>query len=116
MIKILFLTTFFLSATFFSQTTSCNDLVQYAKSADSYPDRVNPFNSTMIAKAEYYTVDNGGLVIAYLKSNDFDYSGKPYIFCGISAQRWAKFKSEGSYGSWGEAFHQYIMDYKCNCN
>lgn len=112
--KILFCTALFLAAGLQAQT--CNELVQYAKSEDSYPDRITPINSSMLAKAEYYQVNGGGLVIAYLKSNDYDYTGRPYIFCGISSQRWAKFKSEGMFGSWGESFHAYIRDYTCNCN
>lgn len=112
--KILFFTALFITAGFQAQT--CSELVQYAKSEDSYPDRVIPVNSSMLAKAEYYQVDGGGLVIAYLKSNDYDYTGRPYIFCGISTQRWAKFKSEGMFGSYGKAFHEYIRDYTCDCN
>ncbi|MCG2760601.1 MAG: hypothetical protein L6407_05265 [Candidatus Delongbacteria bacterium] len=104
------------STLYSSQSTSCSDLVSYAKSEDPYPDRVSPYGSTMIAKAEFYQVEGGGLVIAYLKSNEYDYSGKPYIFCGISRERWAKFKSVGMYDGWGEAFHQYIMDHTCDCN
>ena len=104
----------FFAAGFQAQT--CSELVQYAKSEDPYPDRVTPYGSSMLAKAEFYEVDGGGLVIAYIKENDYDYSGKPYIFCGISSQRWSKFKSEGIYGgSYGKAFHAYIMDYTCNC-
>lgn len=98
------------------QAQTCSELVQYAKSEDPYPDRVAPYGSSMLAKAEFYEVDGGGLVIAYIKQNDYDFSGKPYIFCGISSQRWAKFKSEGMYsGSYGKAFHAYIMDYTCDC-
>ena len=111
--KFLFCAALFFAAGFQAQT--CSELVQYAKSEDSYPDRVMPLSSSMLAKAEYYRVDGAGLVIAYIKENDYDFSGKPYIFCGISPQRWSKFKSEGMYGSYGKAFHAYIMDYTCNC-
>ncbi len=113
---ILLISALFFTTVYNAQGTSCSDLVRYAKSSDSYPDRVSPLTSSMLAKAEYYQVDGGGLVIAYLKSSDYDFSGKPYIFCGISSQRWAKFKSEGMYGSYGKAFHDYIMDYTCDCN
>lgn len=99
----------------YTQSASCSDLVSYAKSEDSYPDRVLPMGSSMLAKVEYYRVNGGGLVIAYIKKNDYDYTGTPYIFCGISSQRWAKFKSEGMFGSWGESFHAYIREYTCNC-
>ncbi len=73
-------------------------------------------DSSWLVKVEYYQVDyDGGLVIAYIKKNDYDFKGKPYIFCGISSQRWSAFKTEGLYGSYGEAFHKYIMDYTCDC-
>lgn len=101
---------------FQAQTSSCSDLVRYAKSEDSYPDTVRPITSSMLAKVEYYEVDGGGLVLAYIKKNEYDFTGSPYIFCGISSQRWSKFKSEGMYGSWGESFHAYIREYTCNCN
>ena len=45
----------------------------------------------------------------------YDFRGKPYIFCGISSYTWTKFTSDGTYNSWGKAFHKYIMDNKCNC-
>ena len=113
--KILILATLFIATIFSAQSMSCNDLVNYAKSSDSFPDVVKPLNSSMIAKAEYYKVDGGGIVIAYLKSNDYDFTGKPYIFCGISAQRWFNFKLDGLSGSYGKAFHEYIREYTCDC-
>ena len=100
-----------------AQSVSCEDLVEYAMSKDSYPDTVRPYDSSFLVKAEYYYVAySSGLVIAYIKTNDWDYRGKPYIFCGISQSRWNTFKSEGMYsGSYGKAFHTYIMDYTCDC-
>lgn len=114
--KILLYVVLSIPSFFSAQDSSCNDLVRYAKSEDSYPDTVRPITSSMLAKVEYYEVNGGGLVIAYIKKNDYDFTGSPYIFCGISSQRWAKFKSEGMYGSWGESFHAYIREYTCNCN
>lgn len=85
-------------------------------SKDRYPDRVNTMGSSMLVKAEYYQVDyNAGLVIAYIKNNEYDFKGKPYIFCGISSTRWSNFKSKGLYESWGKSFHEYIMDHTCDC-
>lgn len=72
--------------------------------------------STMLAKVEYYRLDDMGFVVAFIKSNDYDIYGKPYIFCGISLDRWDAFVNGAIYGgSWGESFHQYIRDYTCNC-
>lgn len=107
----------FLQFCFFglSQDMSCSQLVQFAKSQDKYPNIVTPFASSMLVKVEYYKVSGGGLVIAYIKKNDFDYIGNPYIFCGISSNRWSQFTAAGPYG-WGEAFHKYIRSYTCDCN
>ena len=100
-----------------AQTVSCNDLVRYAKSKVNNPFTVNTVGSSLLAKVEYYPVDyNSGLLIAYIKQNDYDYVGMPYIYCGINSRRWNEFKFEGIVKSWGEAFHKYIKDYTCDCN
>lgn len=104
------------SCMFFAQSVSCNDLVNYAKAKDPYPDVVRTYGSSMLVKAEYYEVEDTGLVIAYIRKNEYDFTGKPYIFCGISSRRWSTFKIEGITGSYGKAFHAYIMDYTCNCD
>ena len=104
-----------LSLTSFSQEVRCNDLLDYVKSEDSYPQTVSCFNSSMLVKVERYEADGVGVVVAYIKENDYDFSGKPNIFCGISSYAWTNFTSDGVYDSWGKAFHKYIMDNKCNC-
>ena len=105
-----------ISSLFFAQSVSCNDLVEYVQKKTSYPDRVTPMTSKMLAKVEYYEVDDSGLVIAYIKRNEWEFSGKPYIFCGISYRRWSAFKSDGMINGYGEAFHKYIIDYTCKCD
>jgi hypothetical protein len=104
--------------TTFGKTTnaqvSCNELINSVQQYQ-YKDNVSCFNSSMLTKAYYYVIDDIGFVIAYIKQNDSDIFGKPYIFCNISEKRWNTFKSEGMYNSWGQAFHDYIYDYKCNC-
>lgn len=99
-----------------AQTISCQELYEVVTENYDNRDAVNVMMSTMLTKAVYYTVDGNGFVVANIKRNDFDMQGAPYIFCGISSQRWARFKSEGMYGSWGEAFHKYIRDYICDCD
>ena len=69
----------------------------------------------MLAEVEYYELQNMGFVVAYIKSSDYDFTGKPYIFCGISSYTWSSFKTSGMMGSWGESFHEYIMDHTCDC-
>lgn len=76
-----------------SQTLSCQELFEIVTENYDKVDRVTPLSSTMLAKVNYYTLEGTGFVVAYIKKNDFDFQGSPYIFCGISGQRWAKFKS-----------------------
>jgi len=97
-----------------AQSTSCQELFE-AVTEYYTDDSAGCFGSTMLIKVEYYRIDGNGYVIAYIKRNDYDFRGSPYIFCGISQQRWNYFKTNGIYGSWGESFHEYIRDYTCNC-
>lgn len=109
----------FLSLSYFTsngQGISCQDLYEIVTEEGYNYGSTSCYGSTAIAKAEYYTLEGTGFVIAYLKSNSYDYSGKPYIFCGVSSQRWSAFKSSGSSGSWGEAYNEYIREMSCNCN
>jgi hypothetical protein len=98
-----------------SQSISCQELYETIIEEGSNTSSVTCYNSTMLVKAEYYTYDGMGFVIAFIKNNKYDFSGKPYIFCGISYQRWISFKSSGIVDGWGEAFHEYIRDYTCDC-
>jgi len=98
-----------------AQSISCQELFEIITDYHDTRDNVITIGSSMLAKATHYTVDGDGFVIAYIKSNDYDFLGKPYIFCGISSQRWSRFKIEGMTGSWGESFHNYIREYTCNC-
>ena len=98
-----------------AQDISCADLFDYVTSQSRYPSTVNCFNSEWLVKVQRYELEGTGFVVAYIKQNDYDYRGKPYIFCGISSYNWSMFRSSGMTGSWGEAFHQYIRDYTCNC-
>lgn len=106
---------FFFSLGVTVQSISCQKVFDIVTEDYDYRDVLNPLMSTMLAKVTYYTLDGNGFVVAYIKKNEYDFQGKPYIFCGISSQRWSKFKSEGMFGSWGESFHAYIREYTCNC-
>lgn len=97
-----------------SQDLTCKEVIEILQSIESYPDRVYCYSSSWLQKVEYYDVKGDGYVIAYIKPNEYSYTYKPYVFCGISNQRWRAFKMN-SYNSCGEAFNQYIMDYQCNC-
>lgn len=99
----------------YSQSIRCSELKEILEVKAELVTSSTCFGSTALVKAEYYTSNGEGYAIVYLKSNEYDISGKPYVFCGISNTRWNKFVSEGRYGSWGKAFNTYIRDYLCNC-
>ena len=105
---------FVFSNTTKAQDVSCSELVTYVKSK-AYPSSQTCFGSSFLAKVDRYEVDGNGLVIAWIKKNEMDFTGKPYIYCGISSTTWSYFTSAGMMGSWGKAFHQYIKDNNCNC-
>jgi len=99
-----------------SQTISCQELYETVTKNNRPTSSATCMGSTMLAKAEYYTYQGTGYVVAYIKKNQYDFKGTPYIFCGVSSYRWSSFRSKGMTGSWGTAFHEHIMDNKCNCN
>ncbi|MAZ72341.1 MAG: hypothetical protein CMC70_04255 [Flavobacteriaceae bacterium] len=99
-----------------AQSISCQELFEIVTENYESKDEVTCYLSSMLTKATYYQLEGMGFVVGYIKSNDFDLYGKPYIFCGISTARWRAFKSAGVYGSWGESFHEYIREYTCDCN
>ena len=80
-----------------AQSISCQKLFEIVTSDYEQRDQVTCFNSSMLTKAIYYRWEGMGFVVGYIKSNDYDFSGKPYIFCGISESRWRSFKSGGMY-------------------
>lgn len=106
---------FFASFCLNAQGVSCQRLFQEISKEYDYRENQAIFNSSMLTRAIYYEYANSGFVVAYIKRNDYDFSGTPYIFCGISRSRWRSFKNEGLLGSWGKSFHKYIRNHTCNC-
>lgn len=94
---------------------SCDTLVSEVRRFGKLVETKTPFSSESIAKAEYYTYKNAGFVLVYFKRDGSLYSSTPYIYCEISNQLWKSFINGASYGSWGQAFRQYIERNKCNC-
>ena len=113
-ITLIFLSLFTVTITN-AQSVSCQDAYDYVVKNHDHRDSTNCFGSSMLTKVEYYQLDGQGYVVAYIKQNDYDITGRPYLFCNISKQRWNTFKIEGAYYSWGKKFHEYIIDNKCNC-
>lgn len=101
-----------------SRKISCNDLiVSVMDLADSTP-YVPIKTSTMLSGVRYYVYQGKGYLIVYIKDdeNDFyDEDDLPYIYCGISQDRWEKFVNYGKNYSWGKSFDYYIKGYSCGC-
>ncbi|MBT0607892.1 hypothetical protein KIV10_06840 [Aequorivita echinoideorum] len=97
-----------------AQEYSCQEIFEFVTENYDSRDNVSCIGSSMLVKANYYKVDGVGFVVGYFKSNDYDFTGEPYIFCGVSSTAWSNFKIYGI-SSWGKAFHTYIFDWKCDC-
>ncbi len=105
----------FIGINTFSQSISCSELYNMIVNNYDHKESTMCFNSSVLVRAEYYQLDNMGFVIAYIKANEYDLQGTPYIFCGISSYTWTSFTSDGMFGSWGKAFHEYIRNNLCDC-
>jgi hypothetical protein len=98
-----------------AEDIDCDDLMSYIKNKGSYRTTVSTYGSSMLVSATLYSYDGDYYVIAKIKSGDYDFYGKEYIFCGVPYSNWVNFYYNGN-SSYGKAFHAYIMDYKCDCN
>lgn len=107
---------FLISTSSKAQSVSCSELYSYVKKNGGYPSTNICMGSSFLVKVERYVVDGNGVVVAWLKSSEYDFTGTPYIYCGISSYTWSSFTSAGIMGSWGKAFHEYIKGNNCNCN
>ena len=67
------------SGTIKAQTPSCSELYSYVKSNGGYPSSYTCIGSSFLVKVERYVVDGTGVVVAWMKTNDYDFTGKPYI-------------------------------------
>lgn len=103
----------------FSQEVSCTDLLDFIKTKGSYVSSIKSYmlDSSWLYEVTAYSYDGKYYVEAKIKENEYSYTTKSYIFCGIPYMNWSNF-NYGSYGdskSYGERFHKYIIDYQCNC-
>lgn len=98
-----------------AQSVSCQEVYEFILENGYKANSISlTYSSSMLTKVERYTYDGKNYVIGYIKQNDYDYKGSPYLFCGISSYDWNNFYVN-YYSSAGVAFHEYIMPYKCNC-
>lgn len=98
-----------------AQTVSCQEVYEFILDKGYKANSISlTYSSSMLTKVERYTYDGKNYVVGFIKANDYDYKGLPYLFCGISSYDWSGFYVNYM-NSPGEAFHKYIMPYKCNC-
>ncbi|MCX7550272.1 hypothetical protein [Xanthomarina sp. F2636L] len=102
-----------------SQEVSCDDLLSFIKDKGYYKSTVSSYtlNSEWLHEVKAYSYDYKIYVVAKIKKNAYSYSTNTYIFCGIPSMNWSNFQY-GGYGdsdSYGERFHKYIFNYKCDC-
>ncbi len=100
-----------------AQDVTCNDLADFVKSEGYYKANVPSYilDSEWLSDVTAYSYEYKVYVIAKIKKSEWDFNPKSYVFCGIPESNWTKFSSTFSDHTYGERFHAYIMDYKCNC-
>ena len=111
---------YFSTSIAFSQSVGCNDLYDFIVKNGTRKASLASYtlNSSWLTKVTAYTYEYKIYVIAEIKPEEYSFKTSSYIFCGIPSQNWNNFQY-GGYGesdSYGERFHKYIIDYKCNCN
>ncbi|WP_027127300.1 hypothetical protein [Gelidibacter mesophilus] len=104
----------------FGQDVKCNDLIDYVVKKGTYKNSVFPIqliSSDWLNKVEAYSIENKIIVIAEIKNDELFSTNKKYIFCGIPTENWNAFYVglNDLDKSFGERFHKYIFDYKCDC-
>ncbi|PWK18562.1 hypothetical protein [Xanthomarina spongicola] len=109
-----------LSVNTFSQEFACVELINYVKKEGREIGSVSSIqliNSSWLKKVTCYNIDGNLAVIANIKTNDYSLYGKDYIFCGITSYNWNAFNNSLYLlnSTYGELFHKYIFDYKCDC-
>lgn len=102
-----------------AQSVSCTDLLQFITQKGYRKGEVSSYqliNSSWLKSVTAYSYDNKIFVVAVIKKNQYDYTGKTYIFCGIPSNNWDNFSIYDNNPSYGEKFRKYIIDYQCDCN
>ena len=104
----------------YSQEVSCEDLKNFIEKEGRYYSSVSSItlNSSWLYKVTCYSYDMKYYVVAEIKKSEYSYQTKSYVFCGISFSDLYDFSNGKGYNdkrTYGERFHDYIMDYQCNC-
>jgi hypothetical protein len=112
---------FLFSLQSYSQTVSCNELLEYVLDEGSEIGKINPvqlYKSGWLESVEAYSISNSIAIIAEIKKDDYGFNTKKYIFCNVPQANWDAFYF-GLYDkgkTYGERFHKYIIDYTCDCD
>jgi hypothetical protein len=119
--KIILIAAFFVfSHNSYSQEIGCDELLEFIKEKGYDKGTISNYtlDSSWLYKVTAYEYEYKTYVVAEIKKNEYSYQTEKYIFCGVPNMNWTNFRF-GGYGdleSYGERFHKYIIDYKCNCN
>ena len=101
-----------------SQDVSCTELMTYIEQNGTNAGSVNSLSlssSSWLFSVEAYSIENTIAIVATIKGTN-SLSTKPkYIFCGVPKGNWDSFYGTLIKNDYGDRFHKYIMDYKCNC-
>ena len=100
---------------------SCLDLITYVTKKGVHIGQVGNFQlltSSWLKTIDAFEYNSSIIVVAVVKRDQFSTETKPYIFCNVPKANWREFKEiplpVGK--TYGEKFHIFIRDYKCNCN
>ncbi|MCE7039186.1 hypothetical protein [Dyadobacter sp. CY312] len=99
---------------------SCQEALNAVKGRGNYEKVVikSEMSSTddWLKKVKLYSLEGRLFVVAEMFTDDYHINSKEYLYCDIPAQNWNAFYT-GSAGrrTYGERFHDFIIDYKCNC-
>ena len=103
-----------------SQEISCEKLKNFIEKGGRYVSSLSSYtlNSSWLYKVTCYSYEMNYYVIAEIKKSEYSYQTKSYVFCGIPYSNWSNFKNGYNFSdkrTYGERFHDYIIDYQCNC-
>lgn len=99
-----------------SSEYSCDEIYNYIKDNGSKKATISSYtlNSSWLNEVVAYSYDNAIYVVAEIKVNENSDKMNKYIFCGIPDRNWSSFQNDSS-ETYGERFHNYIFNYKCDC-
>jgi hypothetical protein len=102
-----------------AQNVSCEELIKHVKDNGDKIGNVGVYqlmDSSWLKEVTAYSIQNKIVVVAEIKDDKTSWITHKYIFCDIPKSNWESFDSPYDLNTtFGERFHTYIIDYKCNC-